>query len=163
MLQGRFFRRIVELKSRLDREPSLPFSDVLSCQRITALLKELKALYRDRLYPPWATLWIFLSQVLSSDHSCREALARWLAFRAARGLGPCSTDTGSYCQARKRLTELRLFVHSLAPVTYKQACPSLFPGWFAARVSLLPDHSRLWAANERGRSPTSSRNHRHGP
>lgn len=103
MLQGRFFRRIVELKSRLDREPSLPFSGVLSRQRITALLKELKALYRDRLYPPWATLWIFLSQVLSADHSCREALSRWLAFRAARGLGPCSTDTGSYCQARKRL------------------------------------------------------------
>ena len=103
MLQGRFFRRIVELKSGLDREPSLPFSEVLSRQRITAVLKELKALYRDRLYPPWATLWIFLSQVLSADHSCREALSRWLAFRAARGLGPCSTDTGGYCQARKRL------------------------------------------------------------
>ena len=56
MFHGRFFRGIVELKSRLDRVPSLPFSDVLSAQRITALLRELKALYRDRLDPSWATL-----------------------------------------------------------------------------------------------------------
>ena len=103
MWQGRFFRRLVELKSRWDREPSLPFAEVLSRERITALLTELKALYRDRVYPPWATLWIFLSQVLSADHSCRGALSRWLAFRAARGLEPCSTDTSSYCEARKRL------------------------------------------------------------
>ena len=52
MFQGRFFRRIVELKSKLIGVPSLPFSEVLSQQRIVDLLKELKALYRDRLYPP---------------------------------------------------------------------------------------------------------------
>ena len=90
MLQGRFFRRIVELKSGLDREPSLPFSEVLSRQRITAVLKELKALYRDRLYPPWATLWIFLSQVLSADHSCREA-------RPEREIAPAGTKRVVYC------------------------------------------------------------------
>lgn len=103
MLQGRFFRRVVELKSQLDRVPSLPFSEVLSAKRIVAVLKELKALYRDRLYPPWATLWVFLCQVLSADPSCRHAVSRWLAFRAARGMSPCSTETGSYCDARKRL------------------------------------------------------------
>jgi hypothetical protein len=50
-------------------------------------------------------LWIFLSQVLSADQTCRNAVARFLAFRTARGEPPCSTDSGSYCEARQRLPE----------------------------------------------------------
>ncbi|MEM6799440.1 MAG: IS4 family transposase [Planctomycetota bacterium] len=48
---------------------------------------------------------VFLGQVLSADHSCRAAVARLLADRVSRGLGPCSRETGAYCQARKRLPE----------------------------------------------------------
>src|SRR5262249_54851901 len=61
--------------------------------------------YRDRLFSPLVTLWAFLSQVLDPDHSCRAAVARLLAWRAARGLAPCSADTGAYCKARRRLPE----------------------------------------------------------
>lgn len=104
MFQGRsFFRRIVELKTDVVGAATMPFADVLSQQRIEDVLIELDVSYRDRLYPPCATMWIFLGQVLSSDHSCRNALARWASFRAAQGLEPCSTDTGSYCEARQRL------------------------------------------------------------
>jgi hypothetical protein len=59
----------------------------------------------DRVYPPLGTLWVFLSQVLSADHSCRAAVARLIAHRISSGQGPCSPDTGAYCQARKRLPE----------------------------------------------------------
>ena len=103
MVHGRFFRRLVELRSRYDASPGLPFSEALTQDRIHAVRRELRAFYRDRIYSPCVTLWIFLSQVLSSDHSCRDAVARWLAFRTARGQPPCSTDTGSYCLARQRL------------------------------------------------------------
>jgi Transposase DDE domain len=51
------------------------------------------------------TLWVFLGQVLSADHSCRAAVARLIAHRLARGQSPCSAETGAYCQARKRLPE----------------------------------------------------------
>src|SRR5437762_3514095 len=59
----------------------------------------------DRVFSPRVTLWVFLGQVLSADHSCRAAVARLIAHRLARGQRPCSARTGAYCQARKRLPE----------------------------------------------------------
>ncbi len=45
----------------------------------------------------------FLSQVLSEDHSRRDAVTRTIAHRAANGLGAWSPNTASYCNARGRL------------------------------------------------------------
>lgn len=59
---------------------------------------------RDRVYSPVVTLSAFISQVLSEDHSCREAVARVVADRIEQGKEPCSPGTGGYCQARKRLS-----------------------------------------------------------
>ena len=42
-------------------------------------------------------------QVLSADHSCRGAVARFIAYRLSQGQPACSSQTGAYCQARKRL------------------------------------------------------------
>jgi hypothetical protein len=39
------------------------------------------------------------------DHSCREAVARLVAWRVARGLRPPSAETGAYCTARDDLPE----------------------------------------------------------
>jgi hypothetical protein len=60
---------------------------------------------RHRLFTPLVTLWVFLSQVLDPDGSCRAAVARFLAWRVARRLPPCSADTSAYCKARRRLPE----------------------------------------------------------
>ncbi len=43
--------------------------------------------------------------MLSADHSCRNAVARLIAHRVARGQKPCSPRTGAYCRARNRLPE----------------------------------------------------------
>src|SRR6185312_15608690 len=56
-------------------------------------------------FSPAITLWVFLAQVLSADHSCREAVAKLNFWRLARGHRPCSPATGSYCEARQRLPE----------------------------------------------------------
>jgi hypothetical protein len=56
-------------------------------------------------FPPLVTLETFIAQVLSADHSCREAVAQVLAQRLADGQAPCSSDTGGYCKARQRLPE----------------------------------------------------------
>jgi hypothetical protein len=61
--------------------------------------------WRERVYTPWITLSLFLSQVLSDDHSCDEAVDRFQKFRFDRGLPPVSTETTSYCDARIRLPE----------------------------------------------------------
>ncbi len=65
----------------------------------------IEAIWLDRIYPPLVTLWVFLSQVLSQDHSCRAAVVRLIAHRVSRGQSSCSAETGAYCQARKRLPE----------------------------------------------------------
>ncbi len=43
--------------------------------------------------------------MLNADQSCRAAVARLIAHRVSQGLEPCSSETGAYCQARKRLPE----------------------------------------------------------
>ena len=57
------------------------------------------------MFPPHVTVWAFLLQVLSADGSCREAVTRVRAFRAAQGQPLPSANTGSYCKARSRLPE----------------------------------------------------------
>lgn len=57
------------------------------------------------IYTPAVTIWVFLSQCLSADHSCRDAVARLIAWRLARGLHPCSADTSAYCTAREDVPE----------------------------------------------------------
>lgn len=59
------------------------------------------------------TLWAFLSQVLSEDGSCREAVSRVIAHCGRRKQKTPSTRTGAYCKARQRLSE-RLFESLLA-------------------------------------------------
>ncbi len=96
--QVRFLRR------QFLQEGDLPFTNVLTEEVIARALAALGN-WLDRIFSPLVTLWVFLGQVLSADHSCRAAVARLLAHRLARGQSPCSPETGSYCQARKRLPE----------------------------------------------------------
>src|SRR5947208_9197630 len=92
-----------QLRARFARNDGLPFADVLTGARIRDALDEHGVRYRDRVFDPVTTIWGFLSQVLSEDHSCRDAVTRVIAHRAAIGLGTCSPNTASYCNARGRL------------------------------------------------------------
>jgi putative transposase len=69
--------------------------------------------FRDRIYNPMITVWMFISQVLSADHSCQQAVTRFNAWRVARGLLRVSSETTSYCKSRCRLPEA-LFERLLA-------------------------------------------------
>src|SRR5881397_68974 len=91
------------VRARFARNEGLPFADVLTEANILNVLDEHGVKYRDRVFNPVTTLWGFLSQVLSEDHSCRDAVTRIIAHRAASGLGTCSPNTASYCNARGRL------------------------------------------------------------
>ncbi|WP_020473667.1 transposase domain-containing protein [Zavarzinella formosa] len=102
---GRTARRLDSVRRQLAAEPSLPFSRLLDAELVAEALRASGVTFRDRLYPPWVTLWIFLSQVLDPMQCCLQAVLRFAAWRQATGQGPCSTNTGGYCQARQRLPE----------------------------------------------------------
>jgi hypothetical protein len=98
------FRRQVDLfRRQFLQEGSLPFTDVLTEESLSEALETIRVPWKDRIFTPLVTLWVFLGQVLSADHSCRAAVARLIAHRVAQGLPACSSETGAYCQARKRL------------------------------------------------------------
>src|SRR4051812_42990295 len=60
----------------------LPFTDILTEEVITQALAAVGG-WLDRVFSPLVTLWVFLGQVLSADHSCRAAVARLIAHRRA--------------------------------------------------------------------------------
>ena len=91
------------VRARFARNEELPFADVLTETSIRDVLEEHGVKYRDRVYSPVTTIWGFLSQVLSEDHSCRDAVSRIIAHRAASGHAICSPNTTSYCNARSRI------------------------------------------------------------
>ena len=103
--QGWFREQAGFIRQQFLQEGSLPFTNVLSDEAIANALDTIGFTWRDRVYTPLVTLWVFLSQVISSDHSCRSAVARLIAHRVASGQTACSARTGAYCQARARLPE----------------------------------------------------------
>ena len=82
------------------RHGDLYFAALLPQDHIEKAFGKARWLWQGWIYTPAVTLWIFLSQCLSADHSCRDAVARLNAWRVASGLKPGSADTGAYCTAR---------------------------------------------------------------
>jgi hypothetical protein len=91
------------IRARFARNEGLPFADILTEASIQEVLNEHSVTYRDRVFSPVTTIWGFLSQVLSEDHSCRDTVSRIIAHRAANGITMCSPNTASYCAARSRI------------------------------------------------------------
>ena len=102
---ARLRHQVDTLRRQFLQGGGLPFADVLTFAGVEEALREIKVTWNDRIYTPLVTLWVFLGQALNADQSCRAAVARLIAHRAAKGLPPCSSDTGGYCQARRRLPE----------------------------------------------------------
>ena len=92
-------------RRRFAEAAGLPFADCLPAGAVDEAVQAEGVRFRDRLYPPAVTVWVFLSQVLDAAHCCRQAVARFLAWRVGQGLVPCSADAGAYCKARGRLPE----------------------------------------------------------
>lgn len=102
--QDRLRHQVRFLRRQFLQDGELPFTDVLTEEAVAQALATVTG-WLDRIFSPLVTLWVFLGQVLSADHSCRAAVARLIAHRLSRGQRPCSAETGAYCQARRRLPE----------------------------------------------------------
>jgi len=114
------------LRRQFLQDGGLPFTDVLTDDVLADALAAVGG-WLDRVFSPLVTLWVFLGQVLSPDHSCRAAVARLIAHRVARGQKPCSARTGAYCRARKRLPEA--FLSAAACAVGRSLDAKALPGW----------------------------------
>ena len=135
--QGRFRQQVHFLRRQFLQEGRLPFTDVLTVELIMQVLQKIEIGWNDRIFTPLVTLWVFLSQVLSADHSCRAAVARLIAHRASQGQPACSANTGAYCQARQRLPEP--FFSAVACLVGRALDAQADPRWLwnGRRVSLF--------------------------
>ena len=125
--QGRFRQQVSFLRRQYLQEGDLPFANVLSEQIVAQALTAIQAFWMDRIYSPLVTLWVFLGQVLGADQSCRRAVARLIARRISQGQRPCSSETGAYCQARKRIPEE--FFSEVARRTGRTLAANVDPQW----------------------------------
>jgi hypothetical protein len=94
---------ISEKVKSLHQSNALPFHEILDAEMVNAALKAAGVTFKQRIYTPFVTVCMFLSQVLDPDHSCRAAVARLIVWLVLTGREPCSSDTGSYSDARHRL------------------------------------------------------------
>jgi putative transposase len=119
------------------RDRGLYFAALLDEQTILDAFGSASSLWQSWIYTPAVTVWVFLSQCLSPDHSCRESVARLVAWRVAQGFAPCSAETGAYCTAREALPEEAC--HQLVRCT-GQALESQAPAewlWHGRRVRVV--------------------------
>jgi hypothetical protein len=72
-------RAVAEARKRDD----LFFAGLLVAERIIEAFGVARSLWRSWIYTPAVTIWVFLAPCLSPDHSCREAVARLIAWRLA--------------------------------------------------------------------------------
>ena len=134
------------LRSQFLQDGGLPFTDILSRETVEQALDTIEVTWNERVYTPLVTLWVFLGQVLSADHSCRNAVARLVVHRVSHGLSVCSPRTGAYCQARKRLPEQ--FFSTIARLVARKVEDQVNPQWlwkgrhvymFDGTTTLMPD------------------------
>lgn len=102
----RLNKYVIILRNKFNNGIFLPFYEILNETIIQQILQEENIKYRQRLYTPLITLWIWLGQVLNKDKSCKNAVSGVISHLVSAGISVDqipSADTGAYCKARKRL------------------------------------------------------------
>ncbi len=132
-------------------EKGLPLANVLPAAEIERIFRRHDALFGDTynsVYNTAIVLWAFLSQVLADGkmRSCGAAVARVCDFLITVGQAPPSTDTGEYCNARKKLNEKALHdlvVEAARKIEHAAPCDWLWCGRHAKLVdgftATMPD------------------------
>lgn len=92
---------------------------------------------RERLFTPSRTFWLFLSQILSDNSSCREAVRRFLAWLALEAEQVASPNTAAYCKARARLGQNCLKGVNRQVVTTALAAETEKNLWHGHRVKVI--------------------------
>ena len=106
----------------------LSLNSILSSKKCQKIISECRD-FRDRLYTPLKTLFIFIKQVLNPDKSCKNTIAELAAEQLIAAGKVISTNTSSYCDARKRLPEQ--MVNELVKEVGKTSAKTALSTWKA--------------------------------
>jgi hypothetical protein len=79
------------------------FFNLLTSAELLPIVEGSLPEHRERCFPPTETLSMFLAQAMNADRSCQNIVNEAALTRALYGMSPCSSNTGSYCKARRRL------------------------------------------------------------
>jgi hypothetical protein len=109
-------------------QPGLPFSQVLSAERIERIFAQHENLFGvGEIYSTAVMVWSFLGQVLrdGKQASCQAAVACVVTYRELLGEATPTSDTGDYCRARGKLSAaaLRELTVTVAAEVEEQAKP----------------------------------------
>ncbi|VAW87365.1 hypothetical protein MNBD_GAMMA16-1323 [hydrothermal vent metagenome] len=118
-------KQIKSFKQSILQLHHLPFSDILSTD-VLQRLTDASPRRRDRIFTPLVTLKAFITQVLSTDGSCRQAVSHVFAEKVSQGKKENSINTSSYCKARDNLP-LEPPIHAVketGEMLHQQAPPS---------------------------------------
>lgn len=125
------------IRKHIKKSDITTFFDLLNTPDLHLELDESLPKHRRRMYPPLATLSMFLAQTLNPDSSCQNIVNTVAIDRIHAGLPLGSTLTGGYCRARQRLP-----IKVISNLVYKvgQLTDSLVPTrwrWHDKRVHLI--------------------------
>jgi putative transposase len=110
-------------------QPGLPFTQLLSAERIECVFAEHGNLFGGAVYSTAIMVWSFLGQVLrdGKEASCQAAVARVVAHQQQAGGAIPTSDTGDYCRARAKLSEEAL--HALTVEVGGEVSQQAQPAW----------------------------------
>lgn len=123
-------------KNVLEKAPLIKLNSILFSEESLTIIQQCRK-YRERIFTPLITLLIFIKQVLDPDKSCRKAVSRVIATQLSEGTKPCSSNTGPYCKARKRLPES--IINKLVEMTGRETsakCPQQWK-WKGRNVNVV--------------------------
>jgi hypothetical protein len=87
-----------------DESGDISLNKILSSEACQTIISECRE-FRDRIYTPIKTIFMFVKQVLNPDKSCRNAVSGAVTEQICVGEEAASINTGQYCKARKRLPD----------------------------------------------------------
>jgi len=122
------YRSLRAAVAEVRKHGDLYFAALLPEDRILKAFDRARSFWQGWIYTPAVTIWVFLTQCFSADHSCRDAVARLIAWRIGLGQKACSPDTGAYCTARDKLPEAAC--HPLVRQTGNECEQEAPESWF---------------------------------
>ena len=145
---------------------------MLSAERVARIFGKHQNLFAmSGIYATVNVLWAFLGQVLhdGKESACQAAVAAITAHRLARGLTTPTSDTGDYCKARAKLSEIalrELTVEIADELEERAEAPWLWKTLHAKLVDgftlTMPDMPENQAGPTCGRCPPQSRSQKQG-
>lgn len=129
----------------LSDKGNISLNKILGSKACQAIISECRE-YRDRIYTPIKTIYMFIKQVISPDKSCRNAVAGAVLEQITNDEKPASINTGPYSKARKRLPTETLY--ELVCETGKSAALKVPEAWsWHSRTVKLVDGTTVTMAD----------------